>query len=84
MQSNLIVAGPTCPECGGKTELFIYPHANAGMWQCLNLDCGAMDACEHPDTIHEVVEVDTMRNGEHDTYETTVEVCLDCKVQVEA
>jgi hypothetical protein len=34
--------------------------------------------CPHTDYHWETVEVDTMRNGEHDTYEQQVAVCSAC------
>ena len=34
--------------------------------------------CPHESYHWETVEVDTMRNGEHDTYESSVAVCDDC------
>ena len=33
--------------------------------------------CTHEDWHRETTEVDTMRNGEHDTYETPIAVCDD-------
>lgn len=39
--------------------------------------------CAHQDLEIETVEVDTMRNGEHDTYEREIYVCADCGIQVD-
>lgn len=72
----------TCPDCGGTALLDVYPSKTAGVWECQNPECGVSDTCEHPDTVHEIIEADTMRNGEHDTYNTEVEICQDCGVQV--
>lgn len=74
--------GPKCPECNGKTVMLIYPHPEAGQYECQNKACGLIEYCEHPETIVETVEVDTMRNGEYDSYLTQVESCANCGVQV--
>lgn len=40
--------------------------------------------CDHSSSHHfEDVEVDTMTNGEHDTYNSKVAVCDDCDTQIE-
>jgi hypothetical protein len=41
--------------------------------------------CEHPEDAREIedIEVDTMRNGEHDTYPAKIYVCGLCGEQVE-
>lgn len=39
--------------------------------------------CDHEDYHFETVEVDTMRNGEHDTYETQLAVCSTCDETLE-
>jgi hypothetical protein len=83
MRAQLIIAGPACSECSGPTELYCYPHQYAGLWECLDPECGTSDTHEHDDIIAEVVEVDYMRQGEHDTYNTTVDVCATCGIQVE-
>lgn len=75
------VTGPKCPECGSATMLYCYPHQHAGLWECEN--CGASDTHEHEEIIAETIEVDTMRNGEHDTYLTTIHVCDTCGIQVD-
>jgi len=41
-----------CPECGSKTITWKRPSRWAGIWECLNEDCGTTDVCEHP-TYHE-------------------------------
>lgn len=68
-----------CPDCGSPTILYIYPDDQAGTWVCTNDKCGASDVCEHENVHNETTEVDTMRNGEHDTYEALIEVCDDCE-----
>lgn len=43
-----------------------------------------MFICDHGMSYHfEEVEVDTMRNGEHDTYMATTAVCDDCDQELE-
>jgi hypothetical protein len=40
--------------------------------------------CLHDEGTHvETVEVDTMRNGEHDTYEVRIYVCDTCDAEVD-
>lgn len=39
--------------------------------------------CEHENTHYEIVEVDTMRDGEHDTYNSEIEICDDCDAEVD-
>jgi hypothetical protein len=61
--------------------LYIWPHEFAGVWECPVT--GESDSCQHTDTIEEIIEVDTTRRGEHDTYETTIDVCELCGITVE-
>jgi len=70
-----------CPECGSETILYKAPHQYAGMGECQNTDCGASDSHECVDFNTEVVECDTTTNGEHDTYKTTVNICVTCGVE---
>lgn len=69
-----------CPEhednC--KATLFCYPHEYAGIWECNDIS----DTHEHEDTHMEEVEVDTMRNGEHGTYNTNIEICDECEITI--
>lgn len=39
--------------------------------------------CTHDNRIVETFEVDTLRNGEHDTYKVRVYVCTDCGAELE-
>ncbi len=39
--------------------------------------------CPHDNWQWEQVEVDTMRNGEHDTYTVPVAVCNDCGIDLD-
>jgi hypothetical protein len=70
-----------CPNCGGLATLYCWPHELAGIWQCDS--CETSDSCEHKETEEKSIEVDTMRNGEHDTYETKMQECLACRSEVE-
>ncbi len=70
-----------CPNCGEDAELMCDPHKYAGIWECEH--CGTSDTCEHENTETIEDEVDTMRNGEHDTYKVKYEVCELCGVQVD-
>lgn len=77
-----------CPEHKGecKATLFCEPHKFAGIWECDNTGEGISDTHEHKDYEVETVEVDTMRNGEHDTYEVQIYVCggvEGCGVEIE-
>jgi hypothetical protein len=71
-----------CPEHPGKhsATLYCFPHRYAGTWEC---PMGFEDAHEHENLEVEDTEVDTMRNGEHDTYAAQIYVCADCGVTVE-
>lgn len=73
-----------CSECKKKTVvLFIYPHKLAGVYSCeLDDGCGASWSCEHENFERGTGEVDTMRNGEHDTYEVPTAECTDCEQDV--
>lgn len=67
-----------CPECGhDEVKLYVHPHKCSGVFECQADDCGASWSCEHEETEAEEIEVDTMRNGEHDTYKT---IAYDCKL----
>lgn len=69
-----------CPEGdGGSVVLNCFPGKYAGIYECLGT-CGSSWSCEHPSFHEETVEVDTMRNGEHDTYPAKVLICDDCGV----
>ena len=84
----------TCPEhplANHKAKLFCEGHRWAGQWECPK---GFEDTHDHYAAIDaglaeleiEDVEVDTMRNGEHDTYTTSIYVCggeEGCGVQLE-
>lgn len=73
-----------CPEhLTHKVKLFVHGHRNAGIWECDESGEGISDSCPHYDTEVETIEVDTMRNGEHDTYERRVYVCSLCGCDVE-
>lgn len=66
-----------CPKHGVtcKATLFIFGHRNAGIWECGKLS----GSCEHTETHVEDIEVDTMRNGEHDTFTEAIYVCSACE-----
>ena len=83
-QVNFIVDSDwKCLECGhDEVKLYVAPHACAGVFECQSESCGASWSCEHEDVESEVVEVDTMRNGEHDTYETIAYDCTLCGTDV--
>lgn len=49
---------------------------DSGIWYCES--CEASGECDHSDTRVETFEHDTLRNGEHDTYETRGYVCNWC------
>lgn len=70
-----------CPEHKGQHEakLYQFPHKYAGIWECPE---GLSDSCEHEEIRRDSATVDTMRNGEHDQYETPVLVCEACEVTV--
>jgi hypothetical protein len=72
-----------CPEHlleDHQAVLYRNGHKYAGIWECLAT--GVSDACEHDNTHTEEIEVDTTRNGEHDTYLTKIEICNACEVTV--
>lgn len=71
-----------CPECGEKRViLYIHPHKYAGVFSCeADNYCGASWSCEHPSYGEETIEVDTMRNGENDTYKQNALICNDCEL----
>lgn len=71
-----------CENCESpNTVVFQHPHAQAGSGLCV--DCEIPFDCSHHETRTDVIEVDTMRDGEHDTYETTIIICEMCESEVE-
>lgn len=72
-----------CENCESpNTIVYQHPHKFAGMVICL--DCENDDQrCSHLETRTDVLEVDTMRNGEHDTYERTAVICELCEIEVD-
>lgn len=74
----------TCPQHGHddhQATLYTWGHRYAGVWEC---DAeGISDSCEHNDTRHEEVELNTTTNGEHDTYKSTLEICNECEVSLD-
>lgn len=64
-----------------NTIVYQFPHKYAGMVMCL--DCENTDMqCSHLETRTDVIEVDMMRDGEHDTYERTAIVCELCECEL--
>jgi hypothetical protein len=81
LEANTKLMPVMCPECGTmESILHIHPHQYAGIYECTNKDCSASWECSHPTFHEEDHEVDTMRNGEHDTYKTKILVCDECEV----
>ena len=72
-----------CENCESTELSFYSPHGEySSMYECL--DCEHVGSCDHEISTHtEIHEVDTMRNGEHDTYETTIVICDTCDSEVE-
>lgn len=72
-----------CPEHPGehKAKLFTRGEQYEGIWEC---PTGISDTCEHEDTREEATEIDTTRNGEHDTYDAVIEICEACDCTIEA
>lgn len=72
-----------CENCESpNTIVYKHGHQHAGMVECV--DCNDTDAtCAHLETRTDVIEVDTMRDGEHDTYEVTAVICELCECEVE-
>lgn len=81
LEANTKATEILCPDCGEKNVvLHFHPHKYAGIYSCETKDCGASWSCDHPAYHEEDHEVDTMTNGEHDTYKTKILVCDDCEV----
>lgn len=74
-----------CPEHPGKHKVILHcePDPFAGIWECDVTGEGISDAHDHYEAFEndkaellvEEIEVDTMRNGEHDTYPARIYVC---------
>ena len=80
---------PSCEDCGSANQIvFLHGHhmtgnlSLAGATFCV--DCETYGVCDHENTHTETVEVDTTRDGEHDTYEATIEICDLCETEVES
>jgi hypothetical protein len=71
-----------CPEhLSHKVKLYCQGEKYEGIWECE--ESGSSDSCPHYDTGVKTIEVDTMRNGEHDTYDARVYYCTLCGCDVE-
>lgn len=69
-----------CPfedHSGHQATIFKAGHRFEGIVECDKT--GESDSCQHEETHVESLEVDTMRNGEHDTYEVPAYVCDACE-----
>lgn len=78
-----MIAGPACPECGASaTILYCHPHKFAGIWECINPECGASDTHEHENIEIETTE-DWPTSPNDEPREYDIYVCADCGVQVD-
>lgn len=66
---------------GHQATVYQHPHRYSGVIECDKT--GESDSCEHEETRVENFEYDTMRNGEHDTYEAPAYVCELCEETVD-
>lgn len=74
-----------CPEHNGEHKAILYTagHQFEGIWECNETNEGISDTHDHYEAINQGVaemvveegEVDTMRNGEHDTYTVRYYIC---------
>lgn len=80
---QIAVYNEVCENCESpNTVVYQHGHKYAGMVVCLDCENDDM-TCSHLETRTDVIEVDTMRDGEHDTYESTVIICEMCECEVE-
>ena len=81
MNDTISIVCPEHPQSQHTAFLHQKGHMYPGVWECPVT--GDSDVCEHENTHYEDIEVDTTRNGEHDTYMSRVEVCDVCECEVE-
>lgn len=67
-----------CPECGATATIMnCYGDEYAGIWECINPECGASDNCEHDHRDTVTVELPGT------IAETEVYVCDDCDCTID-
>lgn len=72
-----------CPECGATaTILNTWGGQYAGIWECINPECGVSDSCEHEATHIETTE-DWPTGPEDNPQEYEIYVCDDCECAID-